>query len=884
MFLAKTVDISNLEINYDYKTTIKEVTTGTFNNETKKIVNDFSKNDFLMITMLNGNQYRIRVMQSDIESICINLDDGFSLTRLNSGSKDDKYAAHLQVVGANDEKYNIKDKKIEIKGRGNTTWNLAKKPYQIKFDKKEELLGINGKSKKWILLANQIDRTLMRNQMMNDAQKAIGASTVINSKCVDLYINGEYLGNYIICDKADIGTNRIDLQNPQGVVCEVDGAYGWKEPYYFYSSTKRNLITLKESVADDETEEQAQAFKSFEQSYNKLEKLIYQKNPNWDQISELIDVDSFVKYYFLAELAEDPDRFITSTFLYQDGPDDVIHIGPLWDSDTALGYHSYTAAGSNTNVDYVLNMEKFRGGDNNFYRQLYKCKEFSTLLQQAYQNNVKSVFNALTTKLELYKQSMQKSVEMNYIRWKLLGTTPELVTSHPQSSTYEGEVNYLKKWVNNRVNYLNERYSSNTQVEYTTYVDGINYDDRWLKDGETAGTTGRNLAIQETKIILPNSSENQHISYSVHTENYGWLDWKKDGQSAGIRGLKTEAIKIKLEGMDEYNVSYRVHVQDLGWTGWVSNGEEAGTTGQNKKIEAVEVKIEKHKCLGNEEVSQDSKIEYSAHLSNIGWTGKGGSGETIGTTGEARKVEAVKINLKDIEDENIQYRTHVENIGWQDWVQDGEIAGTSGKGLRVEAIQLKISNTNKYRLRYRAYVQDIGWQDWKENGEIAGTTGERKQIEAIEIEFYQKKYLGEETKNPESEINYAAHLANIGWTGYVKNNEIIGTMGEARQMEAFKLELNESLGVTAQCQAHVENIGWMNWTESGEIVGTEGKGQQLEAVKIKLSDTTNYNIKYRAYVENIGWMSWVENGEIAGTMGMNYQIEALQIKLEIKNN
>lgn len=879
LFLPNAIDITNVNINYTYGVDIANISSGSVDLQNKIITNDFSVSDQLTITFTDNKQYTIKVMQSDIPSICINLDDA-TLEEVNGGSKDEKYPARLQVVGASNAEYNITNKEIELKGRGNSTWNYDKKPYQIKFDKKENLLGLSGKSKKWILLANHIDRTLVKNALMCDLQKEIGSNANIRGQFVDLYINGEFLGNYYVCDKVDIGEARVNLENPKGLLCEMDAAYGWKEEYKFTSKISGMTFVVKESVSDEGTQEHTQAIKEFENAINQFESLIYAENPNWNEISKVIDIESFLKYYFLIEFAEDPDRFISSTYVYKDGPNDVLHIGPLWDNDTALGYHNYTAAGSNPSVDYSLNIEKYRFSKTNWYTQLYRNKQFVKLLNEEYENNVKSVFNTATTKIDNYIENMKKSIDMNFVRWDVIGTTGELPTSHTPKATYEGEIDYLKNWVSQRVAYMNTRYNTTDSLQYTTYIQNEGWEDTWKKQNQTSGTVGKGLAVQSIKITLPNATENQHIKYRVHVQDYGWMDWKGDGNTAGITGLRTEAIQIKLEGMDEYSVTYRVHVQDIGWTNWVKNGETAGTEGQGKRIEAIEILIEKTRYLGTTSGVQNSNINYTAHIQDIGWSGTAKDGETLGTMQESKRIEAIKIDLgTNLENIDLSYRVHVQDIGWQGWKSNGEIAGTTGQSKRIEAIEINVPTNSEYVVDYRVYVQGIGWQEWKSNGQMAGTTDQSRRIEAIEIKLQKKNYLGSKTPSETAKVLYSGHIQDIGWSYKGVDGETIGTVDRSKRIEALKIELQNIENNEISYRVHVQDVGWQDWKSNGEIAGTTGEEKRVEAIRIELKDTTKYDVQYRAYVQDIGWQDWKSNGEIAGTTGESKRIEAIQIKL-----
>ena len=89
------------------------------------------------------------------------------------------------------------------------------------------------------------------------------------------------------------------------------------------------------------------------------------------------------------------------------------------------------------------------------------------------------------------------------------------------------------------------------------------------------------------------------------------------------------------------------------------------------------------------------------------------------------------INVPD--DVSIKYKVHVQDIGWMDWVKDGKLAGTTGQGKRLEAIRIKLEGLGDYSVKYRVHVKDIGWMNWVSNGEVAGTEGQSKRIEAIQI-------------------------------------------------------------------------------------------------------------------------------------------------------
>ena len=129
-------------------------------------------------------------------------------------------------------------------------------------------------------------------------------------------------------------------------------------------------------------------------------------------------------------------------------------------------------------------------------------------------------------------------------------------------------------------------------------------------------------------------------------------------------------------------------------------------------------------------------ITYQANVEGIGWMQPVKDGEVVGTTGQARRMEALIIDFQG----GIKYRAHVQNIGWQNWVYAGEVAGTVGQNLRMEAIQIEpVGRTTEYfDVYYRAHVENIGWLGWAKNGEPAGTAGASLRLEALQIQLVEK--------------------------------------------------------------------------------------------------------------------------------------------------
>ena len=279
----------------------------------------------------------------------------------------------------------------------------------------------------------------------------------------------------------------------------------------------------------------------------------------------------------------------------------------------------------------------------------------------------------------------------------------------------------------------------------------------------------------------------------------------------------------------------------------------------------------------DEEPKKEPSICYTTHIQDIGWQNQVKDGEMAGTEGQAKRLEAIKITLKDLSGVKIKYQTHIQDIGWQDWKYDGTLAGTEGQSKRLEAIRIELEESDKYSIMYRVHIQDIGWQDWRYDGEKAGTEGQSKRLEAIQIKIVEKQ--------TSISVNYSVHVQDIGWQNWKAEEKIAGTEGQSKRLEAIKIELLTNIkNLKLKYRVHIQDIGWQDWKDSEEMAGTEGQSKRLEAIQIKLENTQDYSIEYRVHVQDIGWQDWVKDGKTSGTEGQSKRLEAIQIRIISKEN
>lgn len=309
-------------------------------------------------------------------------------------------------------------------------------------------------------------------------------------------------------------------------------------------------------------------------------------------------------------------------------------------------------------------------------------------------------------------------------------------------------------------------------------------------------------------------------------------------------------------------------------------------------------------------------VSYSTHIQSYGWNKSAAkNGAVAGTTGKAKRLEAIKISVEGNEDLGIQYATHCQGYGWLNWSSNGEISGTTGEAKRLEAIKIQLTGADrdKYDVYYRVHAQGYGWMNWAKNGEAAGTAGLAKRLEAIQVVVVKKgesvpdKFEGvtaSEKKaymasaaataatvegSDRAHVQYRSHLQTYGWQNWKNDGDISGTTGKAKRLESLKLELKNKDYTGGICyNAHVQTIGWQadpnksaTWKKDGEFCGTTGNAKRLEAIQIELYGemAEHYDIYYRVHSQTYGWMKWAKNGEMTGTTGQHKRIEGIQVVL-----
>lgn len=547
----------------------------------------------------------LQIMQGSLPSLHVDVKAGFTIDTIHA-DKDAKIEAKASIYGTENGEYDLAPSNIEIKTRGNSTWSFDKKPYQIKFEKKTDLFGM-GKEKKWILLANYVDGTMVRNKVVFDLGEKLGMPYTCQSVFVDLYLDGEYAGVYQLCEKVEIGDNRVPLENDYGVIIEMDAnkRVNAAEDIYFISYTTEKAFVYKEYVTDFEDKEDPEvvALTNKVMDYIEydvilpLEEELYYGGDNWELVESLIDVDSFINYYFITEISEECDATFASTYFYTEGPGDKLHCGPLWDYDRSFGTYMDCGYEQDTDADFLKNV--IDNVDNqrvDWFKMLFRYPEFVQRVNEMYDETVREAFDheKINAEIDRYQEYLLPSLKMNHVKWVVFHTindlVPDVIGYGKTTEEYlDYTVSVMKDYITERKLFLDSAYGEYMPaLMYTTHASK-----KWQNTYSGGCMTYDNGSVTGFKAELEGGKIDGSVEYSiVYQRNYS--DYAADGVVlGGASDTYFNGLSMRLCGniADYYSIQYRVFVSDR-WSPWATDGAYAGrTSGTSNLIKRVQARL-----------------------------------------------------------------------------------------------------------------------------------------------------------------------------------------------------------------------------------------------------------------------------------------------------
>lgn len=383
-------------------------------------------------------------------------------------NKENKEAGTIRV-------YDVKgtlvyDEEFEyIKGRGNATWEADKKPYSLKLKEEVSILGLSS-SKKYKLIANAYDKTLFANRMAFDMAKQLNMETRVDGIYADLYLNGQYAGNYLLVnaitgellngryqdlDKANENLNNVEeaipveekdykgfmLNNPSDItgtyIIEKDMYGRFEEEKSAFITSDFNTFVIKEP--EYASCEQVLYVKGL---FQKIEDMLKTHDT---AVFDSLDLESAAKYYLIDTAMGNGDQGIASMYFYKRPGDDKLYSGPVWDYDRAFGIQDGLVYGAGREISEYRKMIMC-----SWIGYLEEYDEFIICCKEIYEAELRPYLIELVEgRIDEYESAVSASAAMNNTLWE---------SSEEYYNSPETVIRYVKYYFIRRIQLLDKKY------------------------------------------------------------------------------------------------------------------------------------------------------------------------------------------------------------------------------------------------------------------------------------------------------------------------------------------------------------------------------------------------------------------------------------------
>lgn len=464
----------------------------------------------------------------------------------------------------------IYDIEANIKIRGNTTSMAPKKPWNIKLSSKEKVLGMD-KGKKWCLLANAFDKSLMRNKLVYDFGLENGVTYTSQSRFVEVYLNGEFQGNYLMTEPVEAKSGRVETEaydaDNNDILLEL-GTRNEVGVDHFTTDVLNTTFDVNDpEKGDDLTDDEVDAKISRVKTYlNNFENELM--GQDYNEILNYIDEDTFVDFYIANELFKNVDFNFSSTRFYikRDAQgNDKIYAGPLWDFDLSSGNCK-----SSYYTDYYVDGVSYKGyycQEMNWYKQLLKNENFYNKIKEKYAKlqyviqNIYKTDSVTELSIKHILELCGDSLERNYKSKNELGAGWSLKNEGGDGYSYAEEANwttweqpieFLRDWLENRNVWLCEQWGVDMAsayeeskptipVEPETTTEEADENEttedmqgnrvaafRFDNTGKTAGEDMAEYAYEENDYLYKTTMGDGTFCASVNGENLKHIEWSED--------------------------------------------------------------------------------------------------------------------------------------------------------------------------------------------------------------------------------------------------------------------------------------------------------------------------------------------------------------------
>lgn len=347
------------------------------------------------------------------------------------------------------------DIELGIRLRGNSTLYMPKQSYKIKFDDKQRFLSTY-REKDWILLANHVDQTLLRDYLAFAMATRLRMGFTPSYRFVDVYINGEYQGNYLLTDQIEVTNDRVDIEENvsdinTGYLIEYDiglyriGLENTDENYFLIDNIP---FVIKSPQYEDD--HYSASHKIYIENYmnNVINTL-----KNQEDYSSLIDESTFIDWFIVSEIFKNVDSGYSSVYFYKD-KDGPLKMGPVWDFDLSSGVPGYLPLELRGPEGWYT----ARSDKNIFFYYLMQYPSFKANLKERWNEVYHTAIIGVLDQIFVVSDSITYSRYRNFELWDIIGKEVEWYTSPEilELETYDEQIWFLYDYLEARIRWLNE--------------------------------------------------------------------------------------------------------------------------------------------------------------------------------------------------------------------------------------------------------------------------------------------------------------------------------------------------------------------------------------------------------------------------------------------
>lgn len=333
---------------------------------------------------------------------------------------------------------------VSIKGRGNSTWNMPKKPYRLKFDKKLSLLD-DSKDKSWVLLNNYADKTMLRFETALYMGDISNLDYTPRSHFVELMLNGRYHGTYQLCEKLKISKDRVNVGD-DGFLMEIDvRAKSENDSRYFDVKNLGNVVDIK----DPDVEYDDDNFNYAKEYVTIADSVLFSANftDSKEGWQSYMDIESFVDWYLINEITKNNDACLFSSCYMNLKRGEKLKMGPLWDFDIGLGNVNY-------NGNFLTDGFGIKG--TSWYARLFEDPVFVAKVKERF-DYFYSKRDDIMREINANAMYLKYAVQENENRWHTFYTYTW--PNYDIWGSYNNEVQCMKEWLNARFEWLKDEFN-----------------------------------------------------------------------------------------------------------------------------------------------------------------------------------------------------------------------------------------------------------------------------------------------------------------------------------------------------------------------------------------------------------------------------------------